>query len=75
MSTRIKLKIKIFFKISGYDCVATFPSPRPGSEWTSEYGIDEASMSEDPAGFDTSAIDIHHILGIVQNVDNTMEMN
>ena len=54
--------------------VANFPSPRPGSEWTSEYGIDEASMSED-AGFDTSAIDIHHILGIVHNVENNMEMN
>ena len=40
------------------------------------YGMDEASMSEDVQPFDPSAaIDIHQILGIVNNVENTMEMN
>ena len=40
------------------------------------YGMDEASMSEDVQPFDSGAIDIHQILGIVNNdVGNTMEMN
>ena len=57
---------------------ANFASPRPDSNWGDgmSYGMDEASMSEDVQPFDPSAaIDIHQILGIVNNVENTMEMN